>query len=274
MAAMSDNKRWFRISLRNLLILFTCVAIVTGWFARYVHQRKAALAAVRQAGGAIQMDVGNRTRLEEWFGSAFGNVSKIDLRNGKADNALLAEIAVLKEIRALDVSGANIDDEGVRQIAHLPLRELWLQGTHITDASAATLSRMKTLDFLQLNATALSDNFLEQLEPLPALGRFGLRGTQVTGAGMKYLSRHPALRELDVYHTKVDDAGVRSLVECRLLTSLGLSMTGITNDVFDTLEKLPTLTNVDLSANRPITNEAVSTFQTAHPQCKIERYGK
>jgi len=73
-----------------------------------------------------------------------------------------------------------------------------------------------------------------------------------------------------VYWTKVDDAGVEALSHCQSLTRLGLSMTGITNDVFQYLDKLPTLTELDLTANRPITKEAVQTFQTKHPLCKIE----
>jgi Leucine-rich repeat (LRR) protein len=180
-----------------------------------------------------------------------------------------SQIGVLKELRRLDLSGANIDDEGLPRIADLPLEELWLQGTRITDASVPTVSRMKTLVFVQLNATGLSDEFLEHLESLPALNKLGLRGTQETGAGMKFLSRHRNLTQLDVYHTKVDDAGVRSLVNCQSLTSIGLSMTNITDDVFISLNLLPSLSGADITAN-PISKAAILTFQKTHPQCDIE----
>ena len=162
----------------------------------YAHQRWAAFAAIRQAGGDLQMGIGRPGRLEKWFGAElFGTVNKVDLREGKADNALLAHVAALKELRRLDLSDADINDDGLRLIVHLPLRELWLQGTKITDASAATLSTISSLDFLQLNATSVSDAFLERLAPLPELEDLGLRGTQVTGVGMKYLSRHPKLKK-------------------------------------------------------------------------------
>jgi hypothetical protein len=240
-----------------------------------VQKRKAAVAAIREAGGQIQMEMGTPSRLESWFGpELFGNVLKIDLRDSKkVDNDLLTQIGVLKELRRLDLSSAHIDDEGLRRIAHLPLEELWLQSTQISDKSAATLSKMPTLNFLQLNATSLSDEFLENLQPLPALQRLGLRGTRVTGAGMKFLPRHPILTELDVYHTKVDDAGVEQLAACQLLTSLGLSMTQVTNQTFEQLAKLPNLTDADLSANRHVTTEAVLDFEKNHPKCDIEWYG-
>src|SRR5262245_32170279 len=38
-ATLFRNKQWLQISLRTLLILFTCVAIASGWFAYYAHQR-------------------------------------------------------------------------------------------------------------------------------------------------------------------------------------------------------------------------------------------
>jgi hypothetical protein len=51
-------------------------------------------------------------------------------------------------------------------------------------------------------------------------------------------------------------------------------MTKITDAVFHHLDKLPNLTDADLSANRPVTTEAVLTFEKSHPKCDIEWYGK
>jgi hypothetical protein len=272
---MPGTNRRFRFSLRTALLLLTGLAIAFAWFGQYANRRMAAFSAIRQAGGDIQMGIRDESRLEKWFGAElFGSVNEVNLRKGKADNELLAHIAALRELRYLDLSNADIDDEGLRRIASLPLRELWLQETRITDASAATLSQIKTLRFLQLNATSLSDAFLDQLQPLPGLENLGLRGTQVTSTGMKCLSRHPKLKDLDVYHTAVDDSGVECLVACPSLTSLGLSMTKVTNQVFQHLARLPNLTDVDLTANRPITTAEVLAFEKAHPQCDIEWYAK
>lgn len=272
---MSRTSRLFRISLRSLLVLVTFVAIAASWFAHGARQRNAAFAAVRHAGGDIQMGIGESSQMEKWFGpELFGTVIKVDLRNGKADNDLLTHIAVFKELRGLDLSNADIDDDGVRRLVHLPLRELWLQSTGITDASADSLSELTTLDFLQLNATSLTDAFLERLQPMPNLNNLGLRGTRVTSVGMKYLPRHTKLNTLDVYDTQIDDSGVRHLVDCQSLTHVGLSMTKITNSVFESLGKLPNLTTADLSANRLVATEAVLAFESAYPKCDIEWYRK
>ncbi|WP_413432619.1 hypothetical protein [Crateriforma spongiae] len=201
-------------------------------------------------------------------------IDEVNLRDAEVDNALLIHVGNLKEVRRLDLSGAEIDDEGVLSIAHLPLRELWLQSTNITDRSAETISKIKTIDFLQLNSNQLSDEFLANLKSMPNLRDLGLRGTRVTSDGMAYLARHPKLKELDVYHTVVDDAGVESLTECKSLTFIGLSMTKITENVFPHLARMPKLTDADLTGNRPISTDSVLAFERDQPRIDIEWYRK
>jgi hypothetical protein len=271
----APSKWRFRFTIRALLVALTASAVGVGWFAHYVQERRAAFSAIKEAGGKFRMLVGGEpTWLEKWFGpEAFGPVYAVDMRHGRADNELLAHIGVLTQVTDLDLSDADVDDEGLKQIARLPLRRLWLQDTAISDASAATLSGMKQLRFLQLNATELTDEFLAHLEPLPQLDNLGLRGTKVTTAGMQHLARHPQLATLDIYSTVVDDDGVRQLVECRLLRNLGLSMTKVTDDVFQHLDRKPKLITVDLNGLRSITTEAVRAFEKSHPKFEFEWNG-
>jgi hypothetical protein len=166
--AMSPTKRWLRISLRTSFVLFTCVAIAVGWFARYANQRWAAFAALRQAGADIQMGVGEPSRLEDWFGAElFGTVNKVDLREGKADNKLMVRIAALQELRRLDLSNADIDDDGLRLIKHLPLRELWLQETKISDASAKRFPKSSLWTFCNLTRRRCPMRFLNSSSRCP-----------------------------------------------------------------------------------------------------------
>lgn len=180
---MAQNHRWLRISLRSLLLVTLVIAVGIAWFANYANRRKSAFAAIRDAGGQIQMANVPRTaiasRFERWFGSElFGVAYKVDLRKTKANNDILKHVAVFRELRALDLSYANVDDSGLNTIAHLPLQELWLQSTNVTDPSANTLSTMKSLEFLALNATSVTDQFLEDLGTLPSLQNLGLRGSK------------------------------------------------------------------------------------------------
>ena len=276
---MARKHRWLRISLRSLLVATLIIAVGFAWMTNYAKSRRAAFAAIREAGGQIQMANVPKTviaeRLESWLGpELFGDAYKVDLRKSKANNDLLKQVAVLRELRALDLSYTSVGDAGLPAIAHLPLQELWLQSTTVTDRSAATLSRIRSLEFLALNATSLTDHFLEDLQSLPDLRNLGLRGSKVTGAGMQFLSRHPRLEKLDVYSTEVDDAGVEGLIGSKSITDLGLSMTKVSNQVFTHLDKLPNLSRADLSANSLVSTEMVLAFEKSHPKCDIEWYGQ
>jgi len=276
---MSGKHRWLRISLRSLLVATLIIAVGLAWFTNYANSRRSAFAAIRQAGGQIQMANVPKTalaaRLESWFGpELIGDAYKVDLRKTKANNDLLKQIAVLRELRALDLSYASVDDTGLLTIAHLPLQELWLQSTNITDLSAATISGFRSLEFLAINATSLTDHFLEEVQSLPVLKNLGLRGSKVTGAGMQFLSRHPKIEKLDVYSTEVDDAGVESLTSSKSITDLGLSMTKVPNQVFVHLDRLPNLSRADLSGNSLVSTEMVLAFEKSHPKCDIEWYGQ
>jgi hypothetical protein len=266
-------KRWLKISLRSLLLAFTCISVVFAWYAHGTRQRRAAIAAIEAAGGKVRMASRSRSWIEDWLASDFrGAVSNVELRKCNVTNELIAHVAVLTELRELDLSSTPVDDDDLKKIAHLPLRELWLQSTRITDASASTLSGMTNLNFLQLNATGLTDAFLRDLAALPHLQKLGLRGAPVTDQGLEFLSRHPQLMELDLYQTAVTDVGVETLINCQQLQDLGLSMTKVTSGVFQRLAQMPHLTDVDLSANN-VTTEEVLEFEQAHPQCDVEWYG-
>jgi len=270
MNSMHIIRHWIGISLLALTVPVSSPDIAHADDSDDAGKRKAAIAAILKAGGYIRVSVPRPTvdRLERL------SITEVNLREAEVDNALLIHVGNLKEVRQLDLSFANIDDEGVLKIAHLPLRELWLQSTNITDASATTISGIKTLDFLQLNSTKLSDDFLKELAAMSKLEDVGLRGTLVTGDGMQHLVRHPRLKKLDVYSTAVDDAGVASLSQCKTLTFVGLSDTKITNRVFEHLAELPNLTKADLSANRDVSTEAVLAFEEVHPKCDIEWHRK
>jgi len=144
MTPVCTIRHWIAVSLLALTVPIFTASVTCAEKLGDAGKRKAAIDAILQAGGDITMAVQLPTMnyLERI------PISEVNLRKATVDNSLLIQVGNLKEVQRLDLSNANIDDDGLRQIAHLQLRELWLQDTKLTDASAVTLSGIKTLNFL------------------------------------------------------------------------------------------------------------------------------
>ena len=86
----------------------------------------------------------------------------------------LAKISKMTSLTSLDLSALPITDKGVAQISHLPLRELRLTWTAITDPALATVARCRSLESLYLtfckNITDAGLVPLAQLSNLTYLG--------------------------------------------------------------------------------------------------------
>ena len=75
----------------------------------------------------------------------------------------------------------------------------------------------KSLQYLYLNDTKVTDAGLKHLSELKALKELGLSSTKVTDAGLKHLVGLKALESLDLRDTKVTDAGLLHLADLNAL---------------------------------------------------------
>jgi Leucine-rich repeat (LRR) protein len=128
----------------------------------------------------------------------------------------------MPRLLTLDFSNADITDEGVRGISHLPLRTFNISGNRITDAGLASLVGMCSLRKLALSYTKISDAALYFLQFLPRLTLLMLDGTVVTDEGLPYLQKLSSLRVLYLSGTQITDKAVRWLVQMRSLRVLSL----------------------------------------------------
>lgn len=267
---MTQYRFSFSVSIRSMFVATLLVAIGVGWVTNYYRNRISALYAIERAGGKIQASSNESALLKSLLGTAgSANIDCINLRDCKVDEELLRHVAVIGELNRLWLP-IGIDDDGIRQISHLQLQELNLPATRITDKSAITLSKIKSLNQLDLGFTSISDDFLEKLEALPNLQSLVLRDTRVTSAGMEYLSRHPKLATLDLRRTEVDDSGVQVLISLPTLANLSLSLSKATNHSFEHLNKFPKLKRLGQTANGLVTTEAIKSFVESHPNCVVE----
>jgi len=96
--------------------------------------------------------------------------------------------ALSKQIIDLDLGHSNIDDSGMKKIAHLPhLSKLHLEGTKITDAGLKPLKNLKYLESLNLYNTAITDKGLSHLENIKSLESLYLWQAKATEKGIQQL---------------------------------------------------------------------------------------
>jgi hypothetical protein len=122
----------------------------------------------------------------------------------------------------LDFSQTDIGDEGVRGIAHLPLRFLNILGTRITDAGFASLASMLSLRKLVLSHTKISDAAMYFLQTMSRLTLLMLDGTAVTDEGLSYLLKLPRLSVLYLNSTQITDKATKWLARMTQLRVLSV----------------------------------------------------
>ncbi len=156
----------------------------------------------------------------------------------------------LSAVQQLDLSGSEIDDAGVKELARAEtglkaLSKLDLGNAKVTNAGLKELARadtgLKALTTLDLAYTDVTDAGVKELARtktgLKALTTLHLSGTQVTDARMKELAGADtglkALTTLDLGQTQVTDAGLKELARAetglKSLTTLYLYVTKVTD---------------------------------------------
>lgn len=133
-------------------------------------------------------------------------------------NLLVMPIA--SEQNLLEVSAVNAADFSDAKVGTLtPLAQqiVWLKlgGTKITDASLTELAKLKNLNKLHLENTAVGDAGIKALKELPYLEYLNLVGTRVTDAGIQNLATLKALKQVYVWKSAVTEAGVAQLRKVR-----------------------------------------------------------
>ena len=113
----------------------------------------------------------------------------------------------------LEVSAVNAPGFGDGQINLLsPLSEqiIWLKlgGTKVTDASTKEIVKLKNLNKLHLEYTAVTDAGLTELKDLQYLEYINLVGTKVTDAGLKNLASSKSLKNIYIWKSAVTENGV------------------------------------------------------------------
>lgn len=106
------------------------------------------------------------------------------------DNSLAGLAAVGGHVAVLDLSGTNVTDATLEEVAKLErLAKLDLHGTQVGDAGVRHLSGLKHLRYLNLYGTQVGDAALEAIAGMGGLRRVYLWGSKVSAKGVESLRK-------------------------------------------------------------------------------------
>jgi internalin A len=264
-APAKRRPRWFRFSLRALLVVVTVFCVWLGLETNRAFKQAAAVKRIKELGGYLQFDYERDDHDKEipnaepwapkWLRTVasedfFRRVHTLDFSiigrspeptiKLEQTNEAMKIVASLPDLVILEIGG---NDQLVD--AHLAnlgdcrkLSTLYLYWTNVTGPGLRHLANLRSLESLSLSNAPLTDEGLRHLINLPRLRWLQLSGTRITDAGLAHLSNLKTLEELQLSNTDVTDAGLVHLQQLTKLKQLSLSGTNVTSDGVAHLQKL------------------------------------
>lgn len=216
-------------------------------------------------------------------------IGELTLSNTKIAPIYYEHLTKTKHLGSLIVDETNLTQEHVQVISKLPeLTNVNADRTSFDDLAARTLAAARTLEFISLRHTKITD------EALRAFGGLKLQGidfsyTNVTDKGIGYLevsglldaqldstkigsgalehlAKAKELSQLNASNTSVDDFGIRALSQNTTISHLDVSDTKITDQAFQTISTWPLMTLIVSGTH--IGDSALhylSAFKQEHP---------
>lgn len=160
----------------------------------------------------------------------------------------IADAAWLASVQEADFVGAMLRDDAIRVLATCPrLRQLTVERTAITGAGLRALAPAPALTALNVaRCSKITENDL--IESLPEFGR---------------------LRKLDLSEIDFGDEAAAAVATLNNLRELRLTGTKVTDAGLMKLAPLSRLELLEVSRTS-VTDEAIASFETTHPRCRIE----
>ena len=278
------KRRWFRYSLRTLMVQMFVLGIMCALIARYANNRKSAIATVRNNGGTISFDP---ELPPTWFGkilrSVFGPETyqpvrmvnmlpdgHITIKQKTLSDDFLARLSALSELEFLELENTIVAETDWQYISQFRrLRTLYVRRSNISDEGVKYISQLPELEELNIEETkGISDAALVSISQLPKLSNLKLGFTKITDAGLLSYKPISNLQVLEMQGVKATSNGVESLKQIPSLKIVTLDWSEVDDKALDYFATLPNLKGLQLTATK-VTPAAVKNFRDSHPKCIV-----
>ncbi|HEY9719595.1 MAG TPA: protein kinase [Trichormus sp.] len=160
-------------------------------------------------------------------------------------------------------NSTKLEDEAIADIGDFPLISLDLNHSDITSKSIDTISRIHTLEELNLADIKLTPHDWQKLVSLTHLRILNVHNTKLRDESIALFRAFPRLTRLDISNNrKVTDAGIEQLVDLKLpIIKLDLAKTGLTNKSLPVLAQMPDLSELWLTET-DITDDGIAAVNS------------
>ncbi len=175
-------------------------------------------------------------------------------------------------LRDLDLGHTAISNNVLNQIAMgaSRLERISLNGTPVTDAGLASLTKLSHLSGLKLaDMPNITDSCLDALSESPSILSLDFGADNITNAGAKTLVKFSHLKMLNLDRTKIDDSAMEYIAQIPTLYDLNVAHTAITDRAIPAMSKMKTLRRLNIGATK-ISPTGVARLKAALKNCSIE----
>ena len=182
--------------------------------------------------------------------------------NTMADDTCMPHLASLTGLKELFLEGTAITNKGMRFIKDFKsLEHLWLPSQVSNEglnyvAQSQSLKGLYFPYFMQSEVTSAGLAHLAKLTSLEVLSISG--GPRIGDAGLVHVAKLPSLRYLQLCGENFTDKGLEHVRNARSLRTLNLARLPITDAGLAYLSELPELESLDLNFVGGITDEGMS----------------
>jgi tRNA A-37 threonylcarbamoyl transferase component Bud32/Leucine-rich repeat (LRR) protein len=195
---------------------------------------------------------------------------KLALSTGIFTNRAMKEISHMENLEVLDLSGTNVNDEGLSELAKLRnLNTLYLKEEEkITNAGLANLAPLSKLETLNLSKNSwLTEAGLKAISALPSLRILRLDKSGISDADLSAIKHLKNLSMLTLRYSQIGDKGVEHLVDTQI-AQIDLQHSNITDKALESLAKMKALKEVGLHSCK-VSEAAMDQLKKLRPDVKV-----